>query len=364
MSTMTFHQRIHAVLRGETPDAVPFAPYDNLIPRGDFAREMRNRGMGLCLRRRTIWSETPNVKTESYQQGDVQVTRHVTPAGAVSTRRRTHLERIDDSSSLELDGLIVGPADYAPVISMIDDTVYHADPGIYHNIRRDVGADGIVVEGGTGPPYDATRQYYGYVYGLDKWIYAQADHPQLFRGLLEALERRTERYLRLVPDSPALLVGLGSINGQYGPRQMQEYVLPFYERVVPMLHQHGKLVKVHAHASNLAGYVELIAEMDADIIEAFTPPPIGDLSLADARAAWGDAVIWVNFPETVFWYGAEETRQYTLDLLRSDPRPERLVIGMTEMGTYGVTDDESERSFKEGMRAIMDAIDEFSATAF
>ena len=33
---------------------------------------------------------------------------------------------------------------------------------------------------------------------------------------------------------------------------------------------------------------------------------------------------------------------------------------MTEMGTYGVTDDASEHAFKEGVRAIMDAIDEFA----
>lgn len=36
----------------------------------------------------------------------------------------------------------------------------------------------------------------------------------------------------------------------------------------------------------------------------------------------------------------------------------RLVIGVTEMGSYGITDDESERLFKDGMRAIMDAIDD------
>ncbi|GAG44777.1 unnamed protein product, partial [marine sediment metagenome] len=110
-------------------------------------------------------------------------------------------------------------------------------------------------------------------------------------------------------------------------------------------------------------FAELIGETRVDVVEAFTPPPIGDLSLADARAAWGpDTIIWVNFPETVFWYGADQTRDYTLDLLGQDPRPDRLVIGMTEMGTYGVTDDESEQVFKDGMRAIMDAIDEFSGT--
>ncbi len=36
----------------------------------------------------------------------------------------------------------------------------------------------------------------------------------------------------------------------------------------------------------------------------------------------------------------------------------RIVIGMAEMGSHGITDDESERLFKEGMRAIVDAIDD------
>jgi hypothetical protein len=95
------------------------------------------------------------------------------------------------------------------------------------------------------------------------------------------------------------------------------------------------------------------------VIEAFTPPPVGDLSLAEAREAWGpEVVIWVNFPETLFLLGKDKTYEYTVELLKQDEGSGRLVIGMTEMGSYGITDDESERQFKDGMRAIVDAIDE------
>ncbi|HUU54413.1 MAG TPA: hypothetical protein VMY87_05780, partial [Armatimonadota bacterium] len=69
--------------------------------------------------------------------------------------------------------------------------------------------------------------------------------------------------------------------------------------------------------------------------------------------------IWVNFPETLFLLGKERTYEYTVELLKQDKQSGRLVIGMTEMGSYGITDDESERQFKEGMRAIVDAIDEY-----
>ena len=40
---MDFFTRINAVLDGEQPDQVPFAPYDELVPRGRFSRLMRNR---------------------------------------------------------------------------------------------------------------------------------------------------------------------------------------------------------------------------------------------------------------------------------------------------------------------------------
>lgn len=43
---MDFRTRITTVLHHQNLDRVPFAPYDNLVPRGDFDREMRNRGKG------------------------------------------------------------------------------------------------------------------------------------------------------------------------------------------------------------------------------------------------------------------------------------------------------------------------------
>jgi len=100
---MNFHERINAVLHHRKPDKVPFAPYDNLIPRGDFEREMRNRGMGLCSRRSSIRSETPDVWVESHNHGDITETIHHTPVGSVSTKQRTRLGRLSDSGSVRLE---------------------------------------------------------------------------------------------------------------------------------------------------------------------------------------------------------------------------------------------------------------------
>ncbi len=41
---MDFLTRINAVLHHQSPDQIPFAPYDNLVPRGEFARNLRTGG--------------------------------------------------------------------------------------------------------------------------------------------------------------------------------------------------------------------------------------------------------------------------------------------------------------------------------
>jgi hypothetical protein len=352
---LEFLERINAVLYGGDPDRVPYAPYDNLVPRGDFERELRNRGMGLCLRRDGIWSETTDVDVEYKTEDVLAYTIYHTPEGDVRSARRTHVGRISDGESIEAEWMIKEVADFSPVIFMVENTVFHEDYAGFQGHIRDVGRDGIVRFQGPYPPYDATEGYFS----LENWAQAQHDWPQEFARLLEACERRLERSMPLVLDAPAEFMSMGSLSGIYGPRQYEQYVLPFYEKWMPELLARGKIPALHAHNSNLTAFVNLVKETGAPVIEAFTPPPVGDLSLADARAAWGpEVVIWVNFPETIFWLGKQQTYDYTADLLKQDKASKRLVIGMTEMGSYGITDDESERVFKEGMRAIMDAIDD------
>ncbi|NLG29303.1 MAG: hypothetical protein GX557_15445 [Chloroflexi bacterium] len=353
---------LEAVLSGRVPERVPFFPYDNKIPRGALARELQNRGMGLCCRRSTVWAEMPHVWTETRRDGDVTTVTHHTPVGSVYSRTRRVRERIDTNTrTVELDGLIKGPADIDVVIYMADDTVYHADSQLYHNLARDLGSDGIIWETGPfGAPYDETRTYYGIYTGLEDWIYAQHDQPEAFGRLVEALERRADRMALLLAQAPARIVSFGALEGNYGPAQFAARTLPFYQKHVPVLQAAGKLCALHAHASNLRGYAEVLKLTGVKVIEAFTPPPVGDLSLAAARAAWGpETIIWVHFPETIFWYGPEQVKDYTLELIRSDPHPESLVLSITEMGTACISDDEGERAFAAGLRALMDALDAY-----
>jgi len=360
---MNFLERINAILHNEIPDQVPFAPYDNLVPRGSFERELRNRGMGLCKRISTIEASMPNVTIEQRIDGDTNLTIYHTPEGDVHTRSKSGLGRINDAQVVEIEGMIKEVSDYDPVIFMLEDTVFHIDNSVYYDTVRDLGTDGIVRDFALdyeAAPYGAVRRYFGEINSLDRWVYAQMDYPDHFAALLDAQTRRDERRLALVVDSPAEFLGLGWLEGIWSPVQFKKYELPFYEKWVPYLQSRGKICALHCDATkSMKGYKDLIAQIGFKVIEAFTPPPVGELSLAEVRQAWGsDTVIWINFPETIFYSGYEVTKQYTIDLLHSDAPGNLLVISFTEMGLWGALNDETEKLFKIGTQAIMDAIEE------
>jgi len=363
---MNGHERLDAVLHRRKPDKVPFAPYDEMVPRGSFERELRNRGMVLwTFRTVPYWSEFPNVTFETRVEGDRVTTIAHTPVGSVSSWYTTHLSRtIARERSNQGGGWIKSVEDYDPVIFMIGDELFHPDHEVFDWISRDLGGDGHVrVQSGLGPPYTGAYGYYGMGTpdGLPNYVYAPLDFPDHYARLIAALERRNRRVFDAVADCPAEVFNLGDVSDYYGPKQFREQDLPFYEEYVPLLHARGKILTNHAHSSHLQQVKDLIPMTGLDVIDAFTPPPVGNLSLAEARAAWGDRVIiGLNFPESIFWEPTEEVKAYTLDLLRSDPGGP-LIITLTEMGISMLADDMTEQAFKAGMRAIMDAIDEYSS---
>jgi len=360
---MNFIERINAILHDEMPDQVPFAPYDNLMPRGSFERELRNRGMGLCTRISTIGASMPNVTIEQRADGDTMLNIYHTPDGDVSTRTKSGLGRINDAQVVEIEGMIKDVDDYDPVIFMLEDTVFSVDNSLYYDTVRDLGSDGIVRDYALdfeAAPYGAVRRYFGEINNLERWVYAQMDHPDHFAALLEAQTRRDERRLAMMVYSPAEFLGLGWLEGIWSPAQFKKYELPFYQKWVSYFQSKSKICALHCDATkSMRGYKDLIAQVGFKVIEAYTPPPVGELSLAEVRRAWReDTVIWVNFPETIFYSGYEVTNQYTIDLLHSDAPGDHLVISFTEMGLWGALNDETERIFKTGTLAVMDAIEE------
>ena len=99
--------------------------------------------------------------------------------------------------------------------------------------------------------------------------------------------------------------------------------------------------------------MDLVAQTSLDYIEAYDPG-MGP-SVAEAREAWPDKVLWINWPSAWHLRSPEEIRTDTIQLLRQASPGDRFIIGITE-------DVPAER-WRGNFAAIMDAIDAHATAA-
>lgn len=149
--------------------------------------------------------------------------------------------------------------------------------------------------------------------------------------LYKALHERSRRAYQVVADSPHQVVQYcGNVSPEIvGRERFQQFVLPHYYELADELHTRGKQLLVHLDA-NCKLLAKDIAESGIDIVEAFTPAPDTDMTLAEAREAWPDKVIWVNFPSSLHLASEEVIYNTTQDLIRQNGTGHKLLIGITE----------------------------------
>ncbi|MEM2167219.1 MAG: hypothetical protein QXR74_02490, partial [Candidatus Bathyarchaeia archaeon] len=96
-----------------------------------------------------------------------------------------------------------------------------------------------------------------------------------------------------------------------------------------LLRKHDKILEDHMDGK-LKALKDLIAKTDLNVIEAFTPPPMGDLPLKEAREAWDGKIISLNIPESIFLESPSRIQEYVLSLLREAAPGDRFMLSITE----------------------------------
>jgi len=353
---MTNRERFWAAVAGDRPDHIPFLPFAELMPPSPFVSALIEAGMGLIQHAASAFPELPSGMLTRLPEVDGVRYRYATPRAIVEERYRGTDMRISGSEDgAQVEYMIKTAADYPAARSVIDSTLYSSDIAAFLTQDTSLGDKGVTHTWTGEPPYMGAQYYLG----LEKWSLDQHDFADEFEGLLESLRLRQERLMEVTLAGPETIINIGNLAGNFGPRDFQRQMLPYLREQSTRLRSAGKLSTLHADANNLSCFLDLIPQTGVDIVEAFTPPPFGDLELADARRAWGEEVlIWINVPEAIFYEGPQETRRYVTRLLASDPSP-RKIIGLTEMGLLGVNSD-TRSIFESGIEAILQAVLESS----
>jgi len=339
MAEMTRRERLLAASTGKRADRLPFFHYWRHSQVGWAERECRNRGMGMNWMRPCYTETVSGVEVSEGPDRGGKGWRRVysTPVGIVSMVERRepgtgqwHGSRSwKDISPWTTERLIKGPEDYRVMKWMVEHTEYAADYFPIEQAMDWLGEDGMVI---TALPHSPMQTLMIDWVGSEggRFFYHYEDHRDLVEELYEAICANREPMYEIAAQSPApVVLCADNIDAVLvNPRLFERYMMPVYEQQGRILHAQGKLMASHIDG-RVKALRELVARTPLDIVEALHPPPMGDLSLAEALQAWPDKTIWVGFPGDIYLLGPRATREYALDLLRQAGTGERVAIAMS-----------------------------------
>jgi hypothetical protein len=225
--------------------------------------------------------------------------------------------------------MIKGPEDYDVVKYMVENTEYQPDYFPIEQARDWLGDDGLVMAWIPKTPMALLMiEWVGSEEG--RFYIHHARYREKVEELYRAMCKSLEPLYEIAAKSPAEIVWIPENLEGYlvNPMLFETYFMPEYEKCAKVVHAHGKLLGVHMDG-RLGALKELIGKTSVDIIEAFHPPPMGDIPVDEALSLWPDKAIWIGYPGAVHTLGPEEVKKHALDLLRSVLPGERLVITMS-----------------------------------
>ena len=352
---MGIRQDILTVLRGGQPERIPWTIYAAQLFRGRVERDARNRGLGILRSWPVCSTSTPNVDVQTrtfWQDGKKHALRtYHTPVGSVSEKIAFASGYYNEGQVSEwiIEYMIKDLLDYETVRFIVEDTIHEPDHEGFARAQQRLGDDGLLLASMERCPIQHLSIKLA---GLERLAFDLHDEPQVVEGLLDAMEKKQDEIYSIGVESPAELIWSPDniSTSRTSPRWFERYILPFHNRHATAVHDAGKLYVAHMDGA-LAGIVNLVARTDLDIIEAVTPPPMGDIPITDLQDAWPGKAVWCNFPESLFLEDDSVIYDAALDLMQNAYSRGRFILGITE--------DFPEDRMEHGLTAIARAIADY-----
>jgi hypothetical protein len=343
---MNIRERLEAFWSGERPDRIPFTTYESKLP-SDWSdpviRQMFADGLG-ALRFIPTW-ETSYDSIEIDEQAYTEAGRKV--------RRQTWHTPLGDVSAVWTDDwqqkfFLETAADYRVMTYITHHTHYAPAYSSFLQQEAALPAYMIAVPRMGRTPLQTILVDYA---GLANFAVHLADFPDEMLELYEAMRVNFRRLAEIVAGGPGRYINVieNFTSETLGPRRYKQFLLPVYEETFGWFHQAGKVVGCH-YDGNIASVRQLVAGAPIDLIESLTPPPEGDMTLSEARAAWPDKLFWSNINLSCYDLPPQELKREIRQRIQDGaPDGRRLA--------FEVSEDRPPR-WRESMPVILAALNE------
>jgi hypothetical protein len=341
--------QLNAFWSGERPDVIPYTIYwwEWRTVQDDPAwQAMFEAGLGYTKHVSPVKEIAPDVETieDSYLENGERINRVMmrSPVGDVCAtwahgwNRKFWLETADD---------------------------YRVMTWIIEHTRLEPDFESFMAEDEQAKPFGVAMPFAGRTpmqrilvdyTGLESFAVHLFDYAAEMMALYDALLRQFRRRIQLVAEGPGRFVSvLENFTAEtMGPARFRQFHVPVYEELFPLLHQAGKIVGTH-YDGRLAACRDAIATAPVDLIESFTTPPEGDMTLTEARAAWPDKLLWSNINVSTYNLPPEQLRNTVHDMVtQGSASGTRIAFEVSE---------HLPRNWRESMPVVLNALREISS---
>ena len=290
--------RLEQALAGEPVEWPVYAAYDWFVQNRPIDwQTMFDLGLGQIAHTELVRVERPHVQV-------VESTR------VVEGVTQRHVSWVTDRGELsecflgewQQEYLVKRPDDYRILRRAFEDVRYTADPAAFLASEAQLADRGVTLGTLGWTPLRRTPLLQVQIdfAGPERFALDLADRVPQLLDLLDLCEHLTLEKIRESIKTPARYLKLWenlSID-TLGVRAFREHVVPIYRKIADVLEPAGRRLLVH-YDGKLRAIADDIAGLPLDI-DSLTPPPEGDMTAAEARAAWPDKFLWLH--PSLDWY--------------------------------------------------------------
>lgn len=327
---MTVKERILTTMAWGQPDQAPLTVYDWMLPRGTAERRLREAGVGLIVRlpgHRVTHREVEIVSHEYQENGRKLIRRAIrTPVG--EAYQIVEPDPAYETSHWIHQHFIKEPDDYRVLEYYYRDMLFQDNAPAIREAQRRVGTDGLVMLRIAKSP---VQEMLYQLMGVEQFAVDSQERRDLFDSLHATMAKRYEELYEFAAGSPVEILQLGDNihSDMVGRERYQKYLMPEYAKITSRLRGTGKLLAVHMDG-NLRSLEADIAASQFDIVEAMTPPPMGDFSVREARQRWPTKALWLNFTSSMHIEPPDIIAAHTRELLAEAGTTRGFGISVTE----------------------------------
>ena len=291
--------RLERALAGEVVQRPVYVAYDWFVQNRPIDwKRLFSAGLGQIAHADLVTVKRPNVEiVQTTREVDGRIRRDVR---WITDRGELHEWHLDE---WQREFLVKTPDDYRIIRRALEGTRYTPTSEPFLQAEREIGNSGITVGQLGWSPIRRTPVLQVQIdfAGPERLAMDLADEVPQLMELLELMTELTLQKLRQAVKGPARYIKLWENLAieMIGLKQYRRRLVPMYREILKILNEADKRLLVH-YDGKLRVIAGEIAALDIDGIDSFTPPPEGDMSVAQARACWPEKFLWLHPP--LGWY--------------------------------------------------------------